>query len=228
MQDVTTSFNARLQEVEQFIKFVRLMQQRNAVAKLGLRQGQENFLPMLKACVFLLLYNAIESCVRSAFADFYEQIKSSNTTFNGTTNSLQQIWLTQQLDARVSPSSSNRNTYLTAVSIIAEHIAASGALELNSRDLPISGNLNADKIRDLCSKHGIDLKTPTWAKGGGELDTIKSKRNALAHGHVSFVECGREYDLNDLKRMHKQTKHFMHGLLKSLAKYANAGKYKIA
>lgn len=228
MQEVATLFDARLQEVEQFIKFARRMQQRNTVAKLGLGQGQEEFLPMLKACVFLLLYNAIESCVRSAFAEVYQQIKSSNTTFVSTTAPLQKIWVTQQLDSRISVASANRDTYLTAVSLIAGQIAASKALEFNSRDLPISGNLNADHIRDLCRKHGVDLKTPAWARGGVELDTIKTKRNALAHGHVSFVECGREYDLTDLERMHKQTKHFMQGLLKSLSKYASTGKYKVA
>lgn len=227
MQEVSYVLDVRLREVEQFIKFVRRLQQRNTAARLGLRQSQDEFLPMLKACVFLLLYNAIESCVRSAFAEVYQQIKSSNTTYNNSTVPIQTIWLTQQLDAKISIASANRDTYLTAVSIIAGRIAASEAIELSSRDLPISGNLNADHIRNLCKKHGVELKTPRWAKGGVELDTIKTKRNALAHGHISFVECGREYDLNDLDRMHKQTKHFMQGLLKSLSKYANTGKYKV-
>ena len=227
MREVIEGFNTRLTEVEQFIKFVRRMQRPGVAGKIGIQQGQE-FLPMLKACVFLLLYNAIESCVRSAFSDVYFQIKTSNIPFQGTTQAVQKIWITQQLDAHISVANANRDTYLNAVALIANQISLSSGLDLNARELPISGSLNADLIRELCRKHGVSLKTSIWAKGGVELDTIKTKRNALAHGHISFVECGREYDLNDLERMHRQTKHFMKGLLTSLANYSQTTGYKVA
>lgn len=225
MPTVQDLFDDRLAEVEQFIRLVRRMQTPGVITKLGMKQHQD-FLPMLKACIFLLIYNAVESCVRLAFADVYAHVKSSNASFEMVSPAFQKIWVTQQIDSRIAPASANRDTYLSAVSAIAMQVSTGEVLDLSARDLPISGNLNADLIRDLCRKHGVHLKTPSWAKGGFELETIKQKRNALAHGHVSFIECGREYALNDLERMTRQTKHFMRGLLRSVDKFTTAGAFK--
>lgn len=226
MDSAKEAFSIRISEVEDFIAFVRKLQSRGAIAKLGFAKHNE-CIPMLKACIFLLMYNAIESCVRLAFADIYGHVKLSNTSFSSVSPELRKIWVMQQLDAQVKPTSANRDTYLGAVESIAGLVAMSGALELNPRSLPISGNLDADQIQKLCKKHGVVLKTSAWAKGGVELETIKSKRNALAHGHISFVECGREYGLDDLSRMLRQSKHFMLGLLASVEKFTATAAYKV-
>lgn len=226
MEDIKNAFEARLTEVEAFISLTKKLASPSAFTQLGLNNHSHS-LPMLKACTFLLIYNAVESCVRLTFAEIYNQIKSTNTAFTEITPALQKIWLTQQLDAKVALTSSNRDTYLSAVELIASLVANSSTIDLNARSLPISGNLNADSIRELCKKHGVELKVSTWAKGGAELDTVKEKRNALAHGHISFIECGREYALTDLERILRQTKHFMKGLLKSVEKFLLASSYKI-
>ena len=228
MQAAIQAFEARLTEVEQFIKFVRHMQKSKFIGSPELIKGDQQFVPMLKACVFILLYNVIESCVRSSFSAIYDDIKLGNTKFDGTTPELRKIWLIQQLDAHIAVTSANRDSYINAVSTIASHIASSAVLEFNPRALPISGNLDAQKIRELCNRHGVNLTVSRWAKGGIELDTIKTKRNALAHGHISFVECGREYGLDDLERMHKQTKHFLRGFLTSLSTYTKSLGFKAA
>ena len=82
-----------------------------------------------------------------------------------------------------------------------DHVMNKLVIELDEEALPISGNLDARQIRDLCSSHGIAHTTPQNAKGGRALLTVKDQRNALSHGDLSFSECGRQFELVDLRRI---------------------------
>lgn len=226
MQSVIDTLELRAAEIRLFIQFLRRVQRPTAMRSLGFGAGDGEFVPMLKACVFIMLYNMIESSVRAGFSSVYGDIQHNNVSFGQTTTDVQRIWLMQQLDSRTPLTSANRDTYLNAFISIAGRIATSSPIDLDSRELPISGNLNASQIRELCRKHGVDLRVSIWAKGGAELDTIKAKRNGLAHGDISFVECGREYAVDDLDRMSKQTRHFLRGVLGSLHRYSMGKNYR--
>jgi hypothetical protein len=70
-------------------------------------------------------------------------------------------------------------------------------IELDRRATDISGNLDADQIRRLCKDHGITFTVAKEGRGGIVLETVKEKRNSLAHGTLSFAECGRDYSVQD-------------------------------
>ena len=98
---------------------------------------------------------------------------------------------------------------------------------LNSTHLPVSGNLDADVIREVCTKHGVDHTTPPAAKGGSALVTVKTKRNALSYGDESFVECGRSLAAADLVRAKDEIVLFLRSILQNLEQFAVNKSYKL-
>lgn len=214
---------SRLSEIEIYLRFIRELE-RSPIKTTQKFPSAKQSVTILKASSFLLLYNAVESCVRSAFAQTYSEIGGDGLVFPNSSDHVKKIWLKQQM--AVSADSANHQTYLNEATKIARLIADGAVLDLDSRKLPVSGNLDGDQIRELCGKHGINLVVSKWAKGGAELATIKAQRNALAHGHKSFAECGRDYAVKDLERIFKQTKHFLSGFVKSISRFNGKHGYR--
>lgn len=76
-------------------------------------------------------------------------------------------------------------------------------------------------IRDICDDHGISFVAPPESRGGVKIDEVTALRNALAHGGKSFVECGRDFTLSDLKRITGEIEKFLEGLLDGMTVYYN-------
>jgi hypothetical protein len=94
------------------------------------------------------------------------------------------------------------------------------------------GANNDERIQKLLKRHGIELKLPkrvlTQVKKpvfdeNGPLALIRLRRNDLAHGLISFAECGRGLTVPDLRRwtfivvvyLRAVIEHFEHYLDKS-------------
>ena len=56
-------------------------------------------------------------------------------------------------------------------------------------------------------------------RGGIILTDVKNERNNLAHGTVSFVECGRNYSIDDLIRIKDETELFLENILLGMKNY---------
>lgn len=223
MDTVVRDLEGRLTEVEVFLSFLKQLERSPRSASTGIASTNA-VSSTLKACAFLLIYNVVESCVRSSFAESYAKALDEGLGFAESTDKFRDVWLRQQLD--VPTNSAIHQTYLNEASRIAIAASVGTPLELSARKLPVSGNLTADKIRALCSKHGVRLVVSRWAKGGIELDTVKEQRNALSHGHKSFAECGRDYTAKDLERIFKQTRHYMRGFVRSVASFNENCEYR--
>jgi hypothetical protein len=104
---------------------------------------------------------------------------------------------------------------------------SSTTVELNIKDLSFKGNLDADKIRTVCFSHGIELHPDKTCKGGKFLKDIKEKRNCLAHGTLSFAECGRDFSLSDLTLLKDQTYKFLDSMLDGMEQYYNGDGFLI-
>ena len=225
MQTVQKEVNSRMAEVELYLKFIREIE-RSPQSGARLFPSAVQSAPIFKACTFLLLYNLVESCVRSAFEQTYSEMLGEEIVYADISKEIKQVWIKQQFHTPAD--TATQGTYLLLASEIATLISEGKSVSLDSRKLPVSGNLDGDRIRSLCHKHGVKLTVPKWAKGGAELTTIKDQRNALAHGHKSFSECGREYGVRDLERIYRQTRHFIFGFLKSVSRFNARREYRVA
>ncbi|TOM11292.1 hypothetical protein CGH84_22310, partial [Vibrio parahaemolyticus] len=66
------------------------------------------------------------------------------------------------------------------------------------------------------------------ARGGISLEEIKSQRNLLAHGHLSFVECGRQFEIAQIESFKKEAIIFVRGILTNMKAYSDAQRYLAA
>ena len=98
-------------------------------------------------------------------------------------------------------------------------------LELDRKATGISGNLDADSIREVCKKHGIQFKSPEECHGGEKLGKVKEQRNQLAHGTLSFVECGRDFTVIDLHEIKIEVEKFLSGFIDAIESYYDNKEY---
>lgn len=229
MDTIIDEFEQRVGEVDSYLKLLDRMEQPgvilyNRAKRRRLRVFGEDSFKVMKATVFLLIYNLVESSIRSAFRRVYEKIEDEGKALGDVREELRRVWIGQQFRTFDSDSASARN-YRELVGRMAEEVLQRSVLKLSAKRLPISGNLDADRIRSACKRHGVGVNVHHRAKGGIELGTVKEQRNALGHGSVTFTECGRQYAVSDLDRIKRQTVVFVRSILRNIKRYLEEGAY---
>ena len=73
----------------------------------------------------------------------------------------------------------------------------------------------------------IVFQTDAASRGGIVLETVKDRRNDLAHGTLSFAECGRNYSIDDLGKIKDETVLFLQGLLAGMKQYYDGKQYQL-
>ena len=118
------------------------------------------------------------------------------------------------------------NSYKGKALEIVNSILVGEVIELDRKATAISGNLDAQQIRNVCSEHGIVFQPDAKSRGGIVLETVKERRNDLAHGTLSFAECGRDYSIKDLGKIKDQAVLFLRGLLAGMKQYYDEKQYQ--
>lgn len=229
MQNVIDDFNERVAEVEQYLKVLERLEKPEVVlfdksTRREKRVLQEGSLKVMKATVFLLIYNVVESAIRSAFGYLYGEIATASMTGRDLRLELRKIWIKQQFQ-RLDDDSASIRTFRELTERLVDEVADGKAINLEGRLLPVSGNLDADAIRQICHRHGVIVSVHKNAAGGVEMKTVKNQRNALAHGNSSFSDCGKQYTVTDLKRIKTQAVIFVRGILRNVKKFTDKKQY---
>ncbi len=224
MNDVITRFEERVIEVEKYYNVLELLNDPR-VKIIKSYQRYDKTIPfepesnkIMKSTCFLLLYNLVEATIRDSFTELYGKINLEPEIHADYNLNFQKLWLNQHFKV-ADPFSSNQNTYKKIVREIIDKVLNNEPFILDSKKLPISGNLNADGIRKLFKTHEIKLKVHYKALGGGELTTVKDKRNALAHGNTSFSDCGMQYSLTQLNNIKNKTIIYIRSTLRNIKKF---------
>ena len=185
------------------------------------------FLRISKANALLMIYNLVESTVLNGIEEIYDKVKDNGATFSAVRKELQDIWFSYKFGQVYRQPEAHYVSYKSKALEIVNSIMLGETIELSRDALSIGGNLDADKIFKVCSTHGIKYKPDKACKGGERLEDVRIKRNGLAHGNLSFAECGREYSLTDLIEIQEQTYIFLSGLLDEMENYYENESYLI-
>jgi hypothetical protein len=228
MTVLLTQFEQRVEEVELYFNFLRLI----VVEKANLRLGATNpkdrpFNPeltkILKANAFLLLYNLVESSVRDGLSRIYEAIAKERLTYELLRKELREVWVHNMVSpdpGRAADKSTKR-----IVDLI-EKILASELIVFDMKLMLLAGSLDAAKVRELAERYGFSHKTTAKAQGGSLLLVVKHERNNLAHGLKSFSECGRDLTYESLLDTKKQAVLFMRQILRNIDRYIEKKHYR--
>ncbi|MFC0877639.1 MAE_28990/MAE_18760 family HEPN-like nuclease [Saccharicrinis sp. FJH2] len=226
MITVISDFNKRVDEIDEYYDLLNNFINDSAVLFYPTKRTHktktisEDLIKVMKANCFLLLYNLMESSIKSSIREIYDSITVANIKYDDVINEIKKIWIQENYK-----NFNNKGTEFIFDSFtnITNDIID---IQFNS-DKTISGNIDAQKIRSFSDKVGFSMNVHYMAKNGVKLHQVKTQRNGLAHGSYSFSECGRQYTFDQLNTIKNEVVIFLRGILNNIKKYIDNEKYKI-
>lgn len=226
MQATLNVYNDRISEIELYFNAINQLYQTQHSFEGNFEFHSDDFLKMLKANALLMVYNLVESSIMGGILEIYDQVKSSGHSYSNVRKEIQDIWFSFKFN-QVYDKTAHYNSYREKALEIINGIMRGEVIELDRKATDINGNLNAEKIRQICKNHGITYCVDDSCRGGLVLDDVKDKRNNLAHGTMSFVECGRDYSYDELVSIKNETITFLSGILAGMKRYYDDKQYLI-
>lgn len=224
MKVVIDDFEQRVKEVSGYLRMLKAMEWPHAEIHATTKPShrtvpiEDEWRKVAKATGYLLIYNIVESAIRSAFAHLYDVIAAEGRTLHNVENVIRDLWVDTQ-HKKISRESATPESYRKKASEMVAAVLAEEIVRLDAAHLPVSGNLDARKIRELCDLHGVPHNAHKAARGGADLKTVKDQRNAFAHGHRSFAECGRDVTIDDLVRIAREAEIFVRSILRNMDRF---------
>lgn len=222
MNNARFEYQKRLHEVELYFDTLNLLDKGNCSIKcidiLGNEDTKEidsELSTILKANGFLLLYNLIEATIRNSINAILNTIKSSAITYKDLSDKIKRLWLRQE-----SKGINDDEKGQEKIMHIAKNILDNEILTLERDCINISGNIDAQKIREILKQFGGNE-----ISDGRDLKTIKEKRNKLAHGEFTFFEIGKDYTINEMIGYKDKTKDYLSNVLNEFQDYIDNQKY---
>ena len=210
------NFNDRKRQVRHYLAIVVAAERRATLGKTTITQ--ERRLLTLRAGTFLLLYNLIEATTRIAIDAIHDRIVTERVPFT-----LLNLGLRKEVLRRFILDANPAKNH-TMADLPVEFVAI--ALD---QSIKLSGNVDARRIRSLAECYGfssVTTREQTWF--GSDLLTIKSQRNALAHGFQSYEDIGRDYPARELLAISRRSIAYMAEMLSNISAYLDGGGYKEA
>lgn len=226
MITVLVDFEKRVKEIDLFFKHLQNLETDGALlyfpnrTKRKTQSHDTELIKVFKANVFLLLYNLAESSIKQSLVEMYDKISSDNLSYSEVIDEIKKIWIAQKHD-------NFRNKGTENIFIVLGQLADDIIdIEFDSAKI-ISGNIDGRKIREFSTKYGFSDRTHRNANNGNKLHQVKTQRNNLAHGNISFAECGRNYSVEQLSQTKKEVIMYLRSILRNIQKYLDERKYAI-
>ena len=219
MTETRDMFEARRNELTLFLRHLTTVESSTEFSL--------DFCNILYSNALLMMYNLVEATVIGGILEIYDAVKGSEHNYRLVSSKIQSVWFSYKFN-QVYDRNAHHNSYKEKAQQIIDAILNDHVLELNRYAINVEGNLDAQIIRNVCDAHGIRFTPPRGSRGGVKIAEVRDLRNALAHGGKSFVECGRDFTLADLKKITEEIEKFLEGLLDGMSEYYDNQKWKSA
>jgi hypothetical protein len=226
MTTVISDFEKRVVEIEMYFAYIESIEEQHAFLyypnkithKFLTHDGE--LIKVLKANIFLMLYNLSEASIKQSISEIYDQISSEKLKYKEVIDEVKRIWINEK---HGNFKTIGTDRIFNIISNIAEEIID---IKFDSEKV-ISGNIDGRKIREFSKKHGFSSKVHIRANEGRNLHVVKTQRNNLAHGVISFAECGRNYSISDLKKIKHEVIIYLRRILKNIDTYLQNRQYAV-
>lgn len=223
-------FRQRCAEVSRYIEFIEIIADNRSVTLAGEIEGE--ILPIegaelsreltktLRANAYLLLYNLVEATMTNAIDAIHKAVDGDNLGFDQLSVNLQNIALSHFKRAI-------KDSHDAAMDGRVHPIEVAMARLGYDREKIFSGNVDCKEIKSTAKKYGFQTADPN--QNGRlilrQLKDLRDKRNALAHGRLSFEQCGQETAPEYLTKVHYETTVYLRSVLRSVSHYLRGRKY---
>lgn len=227
---VINEFKSRVKEIDLYFNFVKNFDLNNTILyhtqKKSYKKEKINpdLYKVLKANLFLLLYNAVESSFKDALEKLCDDLSESNIMYKNVKNELKELYLQKKyylFDGNKASGHEKKSTWL--VDTIKD--LSNDIIEIKfDKKNEISGNLNATEIKKIAKTYGF-MSDKITQLDGQKTHIVKNQRNSLAHGSTSFAECGKNYTIQELMEIKDGTIKYMTNILNIIKKYIKKQNY---
>lgn len=228
MSPLLLEYETRVAEIDIYFAFLNDIVDRGAelcyprARKTKRAAMNEDLVKILKANALLLLYNLVESSIRNGLSAIYDSIKADKLQYEILRQELRELWVHDEF--RPDPMRLPENNAKRVIEML-ELVIKSKHILFDAKLLPISGNLDADRVRQLSTRYGFSDKTTPSTKGGYHLVRVRQERNNLAHGLKSFKECGRDLTLEALIEIKRQVVIYVRQILRNMQRFVDRRQY---
>jgi len=216
-------FFRRVEEVERYFDFLYTVVEKKPRIVYGADSKQNerfdrNLTKILLANGYLLLYNLVESTMTNAIDSIHQHIRAEKTGFDDLRKEIKRIVLKRLRSVNV-------DRAMEVLDPVSTSIVHCG---YDREDL-FSGNLDAERIIALTKEYGLRPRLNVRKTRKGErLAEIREKRNHLAHGKISFVDCGHETSVDRLVSIKGETVAYLECMMNAVGEYIEAKHYLAA
>ena len=224
------TYNSRCREIERFFEMLQFMRD-NRDSRLYGGESSDVTNPntyvvgrdlekTLRASAYLMLYNLVEATMTNAIGAIHQHIADAQVGFDELKEEVRRIAI-KGLRKAVSSD--------TPSELLDSAIPVSSALIwlcFDKKDL-FSGNLDGCLIKDKAREYGFQIADHDKAasRDGTRLLGVKTKRNELAHGGISFEDCGQDTSVDELVAIFDELKIFVKAVLDGVSVYLSTRSY---
>lgn len=230
MDDLLQAFEDRLQEIEAYLDLLDTIetQIQDGVPRLDdsvtISVQQQK---ILYSSVYLQLYNLIEATVTRCIDAITKAIIDNGYKPSDLSNEIRKEWVRFAARTHIELNFENR---LDAALLLCEHLIQTLPIDDFKIAKGQGGSWDDLAIQDVCKRLGLSLDIDKsieseikkhFKNDQGSLAYIKTLRNDLAHGSLSFVECGENVTASELKELKDRTTSYLREIVKLFQKYVN-------
>ncbi|MFT5084635.1 MAG: hypothetical protein ACI9Y1_002690 [Lentisphaeria bacterium] len=235
MKDVTSTFNERVEEIEQYLELVGAVERgvQMGAPLIGTKDKRITVTQqrILYSSSYLHLYNLVEATISLCIAAIEKAASlSGRLSASNLSEKMRREWTRTLARTHVQLNPEKR---LDSAVELCDHIV--GMLPVNlSIDKEGGGNWDDEKIFEFTKRLGVDLNISDAGNRAakklirdnmGALKLIKSLRNKLAHGEISFGECGDGLTESELTNLKDDTVCYLREIIDSFSDYIDQEKY---
>lgn len=237
MDDFSQAFEERLQEIETYLDLLETLERqvRDGVPQLG-SEGETITVQqqiILYSSVYLQLYNLVESTVNQCLNAVAQSVIDLSTHPGHLSESLRREWVRFMAQTHTELNYENRLegalelcNHLVKILPISDFKIEKGAggswtdkeIEKISQRLGFSLNISPEIYKLIKRPFRDDQKT---------LELIKSFRNKLAHGELSFAECGEGITVSDLRDLTERSSSYLREVVGCFKSFIDAHEFLI-
>lgn len=236
MSDFIQVFEDRIQEIETYLDLLDVLnkQMQGGIPRIGeagptiTAQQQQ----ILYSSVYLMLYNLVEATITHCIEAVSKAVVEKKLWQPGDlSDKLRQEWV--RFIARTHTELNYEHRLVSALDLC-EHLVQTHPVSDFEIGKGAGGNWDEHAIQDISRRIGLELhirpeilnKIKRHIRNDqGALKVIKSLRNELAHGSLSFTECGQNVTVQDLHELKNRTVSYLREVVNSFKIFIDKHEY---
>lgn len=237
MDDLSQAFEERLAEIKTYLDLLELLEKqvREGIPKLGSSGAKITVQQqrILYSSVYLQLYNLVESTVNQCLDAVCNKVISRGTHPGHLSEPLRREWV--RFIARTHTELNPENRLESALELC-NHLVQTLPISTFNIEKGAGGSWTDDRIEKITNRLNLSLNISSdiykaikrpFRDGMATLTVIKKFRNQLAHGELSFAECGEGVTVSDLRELTERASSYLREVVNCFQSYIDAYEFLI-